>query len=161
MRIQVGQRIPAVSLKRISRTAIEDVSTDALFAGRRVVLVTLIGAFTPDCAEKHIPGYLANSEKIRASGIDEIFAVAVNDGFVMQEFGNRQGLIGKVTLLADGNADLARALGIDLDLSIAGMGTRFTRGSMIIDDGVVTELNLEPGREVTVSSAEHCLTTLG
>lgn len=160
MSIKVGDRLPDVSLKRVGPNGIEDVQTASLFAGRRVILVTLLGAYTPDCAEKHLPGYVANADQIRDGGIDEIFAVAVNDAFVMKAWGESQGVADKLTLLADGNGDLARALGIDLDLNVAGMGVRFTRGSMVLDDGVVQELNLEPGRDVTVSSAEHCLATL-
>jgi len=160
MRIQVGQPFPSLSLKRLGANGPEDVNLDSLLRGRRVVIFTVVGAFTPGCSRSHLPGFIAEADAIKAAGIDEIVCVAVNDVWVMGAWGDSLGAAGKVTLLADGNADLARALGLELDLSVIGFGVRCTRSSMVVDDGIVTELNVEPGRDVGVSGAEHCLAML-
>jgi len=160
MRIQVGQPFPSLDLKRLGPEGPESVSTDALLRGRKVVVFTVVGAFTPGCSRSHLPGFVAQADDIRAAGVDEIVCVSVNDAWVMGAWGDALGAAGKVTLLADGNAELAKALGLELDLSVVGFGVRLTRSSMVVEDGIVTELNVEPGRDVGVSSAEHCLATL-
>ena len=160
MTIQVGDKFPEGTLKRLGAEGIEDVSTSSLLSGRKVVIFTLPGAFTPGCSKTHLPGFVANAEAIKSKGVDEIVCISVNDPFVMQAWSDAQGAAGKVTLLADGNGEVAKSLGLDRDLSVAGMGTRIARASMTVEDGVVKELNVEPGRDIEISSAEHCLSSL-
>jgi peroxiredoxin len=138
----------------------ESHATDELFAGKKIVLFSVPGAFTPTCSAKHLPGFVGHAEAIKSKGVDQIVCLAVNDVFVMDAWGKNQGVGDKVLMLADGNGEFSLALGLELDGSGFGMGTRGQRFSMIIDDGVVGELNIEEPGAFNVSSAEHILTQL-
>jgi peroxiredoxin len=156
MTIAVGDKIPSVTVQHKTADGIDQVSTDEYFAGRKVVLFAVPGAFTPTCSQKHLPGFVANADALKAKGVDEIACIAVNDAFVMDAWGKDQGAEGKVTMLADGSAKLAKALGLDMDLTERGMGPRSKRYAMVVDDGKVTALNVdESGFEK--SSAEAIL----
>ncbi|HEY8352752.1 MAG TPA: peroxiredoxin [Sphingomonadales bacterium] len=160
MTIKVGDKIPEVTVTRMGDNGPEPVNTRDLFAGKKVVLFSVPGAFTPTCSAKHLPGFVAKADDIRAKGVDDIICIAVNDVFVMNAWGKDQGAKGKVTMIADGNGDFTRALGLTLDATKFGMGERGQRFSLIAEDGVVKELNVEAPGEFRVSSAEHCLTQL-
>lgn len=160
--IQVGQKVPSLKLRKVTATGVDEVSTEEFFGGRKVVVFTIPGAFTPTCSSNHMPGYVANAEKIKQRGVAEIACVSVNDAHVMRAWGKSQESEGAVTLLADGNAELTRALGLDLDLSVAGMGVRAKRASLLIDDGVVKSVEIEAKpSDVTGSGADACLARLG
>ena len=158
MTIQIGERIPEVPLQRI-REGVETVDTNALFDGRRIVLFAVPGAFTPTCSEKHLPGFVQHFDEFRSRGI-EVACMAVNDPFVMQAWGESQNVPEGLMMLADGNGDFARALGLELDASAYGMGRRAKRFALFADDGVVKLLNIEAPGEFRVSSAEHVLEQL-
>ena len=133
-----------------------------MVAGKKVVLFAVPGAYTPTCHKTHLPGYLANADSIKGKGVDEIVCLSVNDPFVMSAWGNDLNAGGKVTMLPDGNGALTKALGLEMDGSGAGLGTRSKRFSMTIEDGVVKSLEVEEkASEVTVSGAESCLVSLG
>jgi peroxiredoxin len=136
------------------------VKTDELFAGKKVVVFGLPGAFTPTCSAKHLPGFIQNADAIRRKGVDVIACVSVNDAFVMGAWGEQQGAGDKVMMLADGNGEFAHALGLEMDASRFGMGKRVQRFSMIVEDGVVKALNVEEPGAFSVSSAEHILKQL-
>ncbi|UHQ21292.1 peroxiredoxin [Lysobacter sp. 5GHs7-4] len=155
MSIQVGDRLPEVNLQRI-REGVETVDTNALFDGRKVVLFAVPGAFTPTCSEKHLPGFVAHFDDFRGKGI-EVACMAVNDPFVMQAWGQTQHVPDGLMMLADGNGDFTRALGLELDASAYGMGTRAKRFALYAEDGVVKQLHVEAPGEYRVSSAEHML----
>ena len=157
MTIQAGDTIPEATLARMSDHGPEKVDTKSFFAGRRVALFSLPGAFTPTCSAKHLPGFVNNADALKAKGIDEIAGTAVNDAFVMGAWGKAGGADGKVTLLADGNGDFVKALGLELDGRGFGMGTRGQRFSMVVNDGKVEKLFVEAPGEFKVSSAEHML----
>ncbi|UOF12723.1 peroxiredoxin [Lysobacter capsici] len=155
MSIQVGERLPEVVLKRINQ-GIESVDTRALFGGRKAVLFAVPGAFTPTCSEKHLPGFVQHFEDFRAKGI-EVACLAVNDPFVMQAWAQSQHVPDGMIMLSDGNGDLTRALGLELDASAYGMGSRAKRFALYADDGVVQQLHVEEPGEYRVSSAEYML----
>lgn len=164
MTIQVGERLPSGTLMEMNEVETQGcplgpVSREVrdLVKGKRIVIFGLPGAFTPTCSAKHVPGYVAQWEHLRAKGVDEIWCVSVNDAFVMGAWGRDQGTAGRVRMLADGNADFTRALGLEVDLSARGMGTRSQRYSMLVEDGVVKALNLEQPGKFEVSSAETML----
>jgi peroxiredoxin len=157
MAIQVGDKFPEVTLKSTSG---EDVSTGELMRGKKVVLFALPGAFTPTCSAKHLPGFVEKADEIRKRGVDEIVCVSVNDFFVMDAWGKAQNAGAKVKLLADGNGDLARALGLDFDASKFGMGRRAQRFAAIVENGVVKHLAVEQPMKFEVSSAEAVLEAL-
>jgi peroxiredoxin len=136
----------------------QPVKTSEALKGKRVVIFGLPGAYTPTCSSKHVPGYLTNLDKLKAKGIDEVWCVAVNDGFVMASWGKDQDAIGKIRFLGDGGAELTRKLGLEFD--IPGMGTRLKRCSLLVDDGVVKQVNVEAPGKFEVSAAEHILTQL-
>lgn len=162
MSIQIGDKFPSVTLKRVGAAGLEDVDTGAFLAGRKVVVVTVPGAFTPACTNAHLPGYLNKADDIKAKGVDEIACLAVNDPFVMKAWSDALGAEGKVTMLPDGNGQLASALGITFDGAGAGLGTRYKRGVLVVEDGVVKSMELEDAPpNVTVTSAESCLVSLG
>ena len=160
MTIAVGDKIPSVTIQHKTADGIQQVSTDEFFAGRKVVLFAVPGAFTPTCSQKHLPGFVANADAIKAKGVDEIACVSVNDAFVMDAWGADQGAAGKVTMLADGSAKLAKALGLDMDLTERGMGPRSQRYAMVVDDGTVTLLNVEESGQFEASKAETVLAAL-
>ncbi len=160
MTIAVGDTIPSGMLTRVTDAGPEPVSTDDYFKGRKVALFSVPGAFTPTCSAKHLPGFVEKAADLAAKGIDEIACTAVNDAFVMGAWGKGAGVDGKVTMLADGNADFVKSLGLDMDGSKFGMGTRGQRFSMLVNDGKVEQLNVEAGGEFRVSAAEYMLEQL-
>jgi peroxiredoxin len=160
MAIKVGDKMPKGEFKRMGANGPEPVSTDELFTGKKVVLFSVPGAFTPTCSAKHLPGFINNADALKAKGVDTIACMAVNDVFVMNAWGKSGDAGSKVQMLADGNGEYARALDLTLDASKFGMGTRGQRFSVIVDDGVVTQINIEPPGEFGVSSAETALQQL-
>jgi len=161
MTIKVGDRMPGGKFTVMGANGPEALTTDQLFSGKKVVLFSVPGAFTPTCSAKHLPGFVENADALRAKGVDTIACMAVNDAFVMSAWGKSAGANGKVLMLADGNGEYARALGLEMDASKFGMGTRSQRFSMIVEDGVVKQLNIEPPGQFGVSSAETALQQLG
>ena len=157
MTIQVGDRIPNATLLMATPEGPQPVDTESYFAGRKVALFSVPGAFTPTCSARHLPGYVEKAAELKGKGVDEVACVAVNDAFVMQAWGAQAGADGKVTMLADGNGDFAEALGLTMDASKFGMGKRGSRWSAIVDDGTVKELNVEEPGAFSVSSAEFML----
>jgi peroxiredoxin len=157
MTISVGDRIPDMTLTKATADGPQPVQTGAYFAGRKVALFAVPGAFTPTCSARHLPGYVEKAGELQAKGVDEVAALSVNDVFVMAAWGKSGGADGKVTMLADGNGDFVEALGLAADFSKFGMGKRSQRWSAIVDDGVVTELNVEEPGAFSVSSAEFML----
>lgn len=155
--IKVGDKIPSVKLKHMTKDGIKDTTTDDLFKGKKVVLFGLPGAFTPTCSAKHLPGFVQQAEQIRSKGIDSIVCLSVNDAFVMDAWGKQQNVGDKVMMIADGNADFARAVGLEMDGSGYGMGTRIRRFSMLVDNGTVKQLNVEKPGAFEVSNAETML----
>jgi peroxiredoxin len=160
MTINVGDKMPKGQFTRMGANGPEPVSTDNLFGGKKVVLFSVPGAFTPTCSAKHLPGFINNFDQLKAKGVDTIACMAVNDVFVMKAWGESSKAAGKIEMLADGNGDYARALGLELDASKFGMGQRGKRFSVIVQDGVVKSLNVEPPGEFGVSSAEAALKQL-
>jgi peroxiredoxin len=159
MTISVGDRIPDTSLVKATAGSPEQVGSAEFFAGRTVALFAVPGAFTPTCSTRHLPGYVQKAGDLRAKGVDEIACISVNDAFVMGAWANASKADG-ITMLADGNGDFARAVGLASDSSRFGMGTRSQRYAMIVDDGVVRTLHVEGPGEFKVSSADHLLSTL-
>ena len=157
MTIAQGDKVPAFTFKKMTDEGPVDVTSDELFKGRTVALFSVPGAFTPTCSAKHLPGFVEKAAELKAKGIDEIACTAVNDVFVMGAWGKSASADGKVTMLADGNGDFARALGLTMDGTAVGLGQRGQRFSMIVKDGVVSTLNVEAPRDYNVSSAEHML----
>ncbi|HMB76664.1 MAG TPA: peroxiredoxin [Kiloniellaceae bacterium] len=160
MTIQVGDRIPAATLHYKTDDGIQKIGTEELFGGKKVVLFALPGAFTPTCSAKHVPGYVANAAAIRDKGVDLIACLSVNDAFVMGAWGKDQNVGDSVMMLADGNAELTKAMGMELDASGAGLGLRCKRFAMVVEDGKVTKLNVEAPGAFEVSSAEAILGAL-
>ena len=138
-----------------------DVSVAAAAKGRKIAIFGLPGAFTPTCSAKHVPSYLSNRDKLMAKGVSEIWCVAVNDGYVMQAWGRQEKATGKIRMLGDGSGAWTKALGLELDLSGGGMGMRMKRFSMLVDDGVVKQVNVEGPGKFEVSDAETMLKQLG
>ncbi|GAB4130156.1 MAG: peroxiredoxin [Rhodothalassiaceae bacterium] len=160
MTIKTGDRLPNVTLSRMGANGPEKIETEKLFAGKKAVLFAVPGAFTPTCSAKHLPGFVAQADAIRAKGVDLIACVSVNDAFVMNAWGKASNAEGKVEMLADGNGEFARAVGLELDATGFGMGKRAKRFAMILNDGVVTHLFVEEPGAFEVSSAEHVLKAL-
>ncbi|MBX2849293.1 MAG: peroxiredoxin [Acidiferrobacterales bacterium] len=156
--IQVGDKIPAANITVINKDGQDSVSAESYFAGKKVVLLAVPGAFTPTCSETHLPGYVVNYDAIVAKGVDEIACLSVNDSFVMTSWQKAQNAE-NITMVADGGGALTKALGVDLDTADFG-GVRSTRYSMIIEDGTVTTLNLEEGTGFEVSGADKILEQL-
>ena len=159
MTIKVGDRLPATNLVKVTPEGPKQVSTTEYFAGRRVALFAVPGAFTPTCSAQHLPGFIAQADAIKAKGVEEIVCTSVNDVFVMKAWGQTSNA-GDITMLADGNADFAGAVGLTMDGSKFGMGTRSQRYTMLVNDGVVEQLFVEAPGEFKVSSAEHLLSVL-
>jgi len=157
MPIAAGDKIPSVTLKK---TDMSNITTDELFGGRKVVVFAVPGAFTPTCSNQHLPGYIAKADEIKAKGVDEIVCLSVNDAFVMGAWGEDQGAEGKVTMLADGNGEFAKAVGLDFDGSGIGFGLRSQRYAMVVNDGVVETLNVEAPMKFEVSDADSILAAL-
>ena len=160
MAIGVGDRLPSVSLVKASPEGPQAIDSDSFFKGRRVALFSVPGAFTPTCSARHLPGFVDKIDALKAKGVDEVACTAVNDAFVLQAWAESADAVGKVTMLADGNGEFARALGLDSDFNKFGMGVRGQRYSMLVNDGVVEQLNVEQPGEFKVSSAEHLLAQL-
>ena len=154
MSISVGATIPEGTFTVMGTNGPEAVSARELFAGKTAIVFGVPGAFTPTCSRQHLPGYVAGAEAIKARGVDFIACLATNDVHVMHAWSDATGAGGKVMMLADGNGTYTKALGMELDLSVAGMGMRTRRFSMIVRDGVVQAVNVEPERGVTVSGAD-------
>ncbi|KQM91632.1 MULTISPECIES: peroxiredoxin [Sphingomonas] len=159
MTISVGDRLPNTTLVKATADGPDQVESETFFAGRRVALFAVPGAFTPTCSAKHLPGFVEKEAALKAKGIDEVACTSVNDAFVMDAWGKSAGA-GDITLLADGNGDFAKAVGLTMDGSGFGMGTRSQRYSMIVNDGVVEQLNVEAPGEFKVSSAEYLLSEI-
>ena len=157
MTIRVGDRIPETTLIKATAEGPQPVQSADYFAGRKIALVSVPGAFTPTCSARHLPGFVDKADELRGKGIDEIAFVSVNDAFVMQAWAKASQAEEAVTMFADGNGDFARALGLDADFTKFGMGHRGQRWSAIVDDGVVKELNVEEPGAFNVSSAEFML----
>jgi len=160
MTIKVGDKIPSVTLMQMKDGGPKPVSTEELFKGKKVALFALPGAFTPTCSAKHLPGFIQQHDALKAKGVDAIACLSVNDAFVMGAWGTQQGAGDKVMMLADGNGDFTRAVGLEMDGSKFGMGKRSQRYSMIVEDGVVKSLNVEQPGAFEVSSAEHMMALL-
>ena len=160
MTIQTGDKIPACATLRVmGEKGPKAVTTNELFDGKKVVLFAVPGAFTPGCSLTHLPGFVVKADEIKAKGVDSIICVAVNDAFVMDAWGKSQNAE-HLIMLADGSGEFARAMGLDLDLTDKGMGVRFKRMAMVVDDGTVTHLAIEPPGGIVVSSAEAILKVL-
>jgi len=160
MTIKVGDHIPSATLMQMKGGAPQPVKTDDFFSGKKVVVFALPGAFTPTCSAKHLPGFVQHADDIRKKGVDAIACISVNDAFVMGAWGESQGAGDKVAMLADGNGDFTKALGLEMDASRFGMGKRSQRFSMIVDDGVVKALNVEEPGAFNVSSADYVMKQL-
>ena len=156
MTIAKGDKLPDVTLVRVTAEGPDKVQASEYFKGKKVALFAVPGAFTPTCSAKHLPGYVEKAAELKAKGVDEIACTSVNDAFVMGAW-NKAGGSDDITMLADGNAEFAKALGLDADFSGFGMGTRSQRYSLIVNDGVVEEVNVEGPGEFKVSSAEYML----
>ena len=157
--ISKGDRIPEINLVKATAEGPQQVKSSDYFAGKKVALFSVPGAFTPTCSAKHLPGYVEKSADLKAKGIDEIACTAVNDAFVMQAWNDRDGS-GDVTMLADGNGEFAKALGLEMDGSGFGMGQRGQRFSLIVNDGTVEEVNVEAPGDFKVSAADYMLDQL-
>ncbi len=160
MTIEVGDRMPAGEFGIMTSDGPGKISTEELFGSKRVVLFSVPGAFTPTCSAQHLPGFIQNAAAIKAKGVDTIACLAVNDVFVMDAWGKSQGVGDELLMLADGNADYTRKLGLELDASGFGMGTRGQRFAIVVNDGVVEQLHVEAPGEFRVSAAEHILENL-
>ena len=168
MTIKVGDRLPEGTLQEFIEVETEGCSLgpntfkiEEISKGKKIAIFGLPGAFTPTCSAKHVPGYTANYDKLRAKGVAEIWCISVNDPFVMGAWGKDQKAQGKVRMMADGSAEYTKKLGLELDLIARGMGMRMTRFSMLVDDGVVKALNIEAPGKFEVSDADTMLKALG
>ncbi len=161
MSISVGEKLPEAVFRTITADGPKELKTDDVFAGKKVVLFAVPGAYTPSCHARHLPGFLTHAEEIKNKGVDTIACVSVNDMFVMDYWAQETGGKDKLLFLSDGNADFTKAIGLEMDVSVAGMGIRSQRYVMIVDDGVVTMLSVEEqGGVVDLSSAETVLKSL-
>ncbi len=160
MTIKVGDRVPSATLKHMTKDGIQDISSKELFGGKKVVIFALPGAFTPTCSAKHLPGFVQKAGAIKDKGVDTIACVSVNDAFVMDAWGKDQSVGSSILMLADGNGEFSEALGLEMDATGYGMGTRSQRYAMVVEDGVVKTLNVEAPGAFEVSSAEAILKAL-
>jgi glutaredoxin/glutathione-dependent peroxiredoxin len=159
--IEVGQKIPSVTIKQATPEGGSDVDPAELFAGKNVILFSLPGAFTPTCSQKHLPGYVKELAQLKAKGVDIVACLSVNDAWTMKAWAEQHDALGKIVMLADGNGDFSKALGIEVDLAKAQMGLRARRGVLHIENGVVTSIDMEAPGKFEVSGAEACLLKLG
>jgi len=160
MAIRVGDKLPSVTFKIMEDGEMKSVTSDALFSGKKVVLFAVPGAFTPTCSLQHLPGFVDRADEIAARGVDLVACLSVNDAFVMDAWGREKGAGGKVAMLADGNGDFTRAVGLDFDGSGIGFGLRSQRYALIAEDGVVKWLAVDAPMKFEVSSAEAVLKAL-
>ncbi|MFM2042856.1 MAG: hypothetical protein RLY86_1432 [Pseudomonadota bacterium] len=157
MSIQVGDPIPAVTLKHLTEGGMQEISTDEIFKGKKVVLFAVPGAFTPTCSAKHLPGYVEQADALKAKGVDNVVCLAVNDPFVMQAWGKANNVGDKILMLPDGNGTLTKALGLEMDGTGYNLGHRSQRFALVAEDGVVTQLHVEKPGAFEVSSADYVL----
>jgi peroxiredoxin len=157
MTVKAGDKFPEVTLTKVTANGPEQISSSDYFKGRKVALFSVPGAYTPTCSARHLPGFVEKAAELHAKGVDEIACTAVNDAFVMGAWGKEHGVEGKVTMLADGNGDLAEALGLTMDGSKFGMGKRGQRFAMVVNDGTIESVDVEQGGEFRVSSADYML----
>jgi glutaredoxin/glutathione-dependent peroxiredoxin len=160
MAIKAGDKMPAGKFKRMTKEGPKDLSTEELFSGKRVVLFSVPGAFTPTCDAKHLPGFVQLADQILAKGVNTLACMAVNDVFVMNAWGKASGVGDKIVMLADGNGEYAKALGLELDGKAHGLGMRGQRFAIVVKDGVATHVEIEAPGQFKVSSAEHILALL-
>ena len=160
MTISAGEKMPSGNFGIMTESGPGSLSSDELFAGKKVVLVSVPGAFTPTCSLKHLPGFVDQAEQLAAKGVDTVACMAVNDVFVMDAWGKDRGVGEKVVMLADGNGEYSRALGLELDASGFGMGMRGQRFAIVVDDGVATHVAIEDPGQFEVSKAEAILAAL-
>jgi len=160
MAISAGDKVPSTTLMEMTAEGPGPVNSDELFNGKKVVLFAVPGAFTPLCSGQHLPGFINNADAILAKGVDTIVCLSVNDAFVMGAWGEAQGAGDKVRMVADGNGEFTAAMGLEMDGSGFGLGTRSQRYAMIVDNGVISQLNVEEGRNFEASKAETILAAL-
>ena len=160
MAIQVGDKVPSVNLQHMGADGVETISSDDLFAGKKVALFALPGAFTPTCSAAHLPGYVVASDDLFAKGVDTIVCLSVNDAFVMDAWGKQHNADDRVMMIADGSGHFTAAVGLELDLDAAGMGLRSQRYAMVVNDGVVEVLNVEAPKAFEVSDAQTILSSI-
>ena len=158
MPIQTGEKFPALTIKEATAEGPKEIDLGALFAGKKAVVFSVPGAFTPVCSKQHLPGFVARLDELKAKGVDVVACLSVNDPHVMRAWGEAHGALGKIVMLADGNATVTKALGLDQDFSAGLMGTRGKRAAITVEDGVITHVDVEesPGK-VDVSGADACL----
>ncbi len=160
MTIEVGDKIPNVTISTMTKNGATDISSDEIFSGKKVVLFALPGAFTPTCSASHLPGFVVNHDEIKAKGVDTIACLSVNDACVMAAWGEAQNVEDNILMLADGSAALTQALGLELDLTANHYGLRSQRYALIAEDGIVTHLNIDHSGKFELSSAETILSLL-
>jgi glutaredoxin/glutathione-dependent peroxiredoxin len=157
MSIKAGDRMPAGTFSQMTADGVRKITTDALFKGKTVVFVSVPGAFTPTCDARHLPGYVDQADALKAKGVDTIVCTAVNDVFVMNAWGKHAKVGDKILMLADGNGEYVKALGLELNATAHGMGTRGQRFALVVKDGVATQVNVEAAGDFKVSAAEYVL----
>jgi glutaredoxin/glutathione-dependent peroxiredoxin len=157
MTIAAGDKIPEATFKQLTKDGMKDVPSSEIFDGKKVVLFAVPGAFTPTCSDVHLPGFITRASDLKAKGADVVACVAVNDAFVLASWRKARAIPDEIQLLADGNGEFTRAMGLELDARGFGMGTRSRRYAAIVDDGTVTYIGVEPGKEVGASSADAVL----
>jgi len=160
MAIKVGDKLPSIDLQHKIDNKVETINSDDLFAGKKVVLFALPGAFTPTCSASHLPGYVVYSDRLFDKGVDRIICLSVNDAHVMEAWGKQHNVDDRVMMIADGSVHFTRAIGLEVDLGATGMGIRSKRYAMVVNDGVVELLNIEEPRKFEVSDAETLLASL-
>lgn len=160
MTIQVGEKIPSLTLQHKTDEGVSDISTDEIFGGKKVVLFALPGAFTPTCSAAHLPGYVVKADELKEKGIDRIVCLSVNDAHVMKAWGDQQNVEERIMMIADGSCYFTHAVGLELDRREGGMGIRSQRYAMIVNDGVVEMLNVEAPLKFEVSDADTILNSL-
>ena len=156
-----GDKVPSITIKQATAEGPKDVDPAVLFAGKKVVMFSLPGAFTPTCSNQHLPGYVAKLDEIKARGVDMVACLSVNDAWVMKAWAEQHGALGKIVMLADGNAAFSKALGIDVDLSGPNMGIRCRRGLITIEGGEIKTVAMEAPGKFEVSGADACMVSLG
>ena len=161
MPIQTGDKFPALTIKEATAEGPKEIDLGALFAGKKAVVFSVPGAFTPVCSKQHLPGFVAKMDELAAKGVEVVACLSVNDPHVMRAWGEEHGALGKIVMLADGNGDFSKALGIEVDLTKAQMGLRARRGVLHVQDGVVKSIDMEAPGKFEVSSAEACMLKLG
>lgn len=161
MTIKAGDKVPSATLMKMGEKGPEAVTTDQLFAGKKVVVFAVPGAFTPTCSARHLPGFVQHADEMKGKGIDNIVCLSVNDAFVMNAWGKDQNAGSKVMMVADGNGDFTKKVGLELDGSKFGMGPRSQRYAMLVENGTVKKLFVEEPGAFSVSSAEHMLSNMG